>query len=681
MDLKQDRRSDAGSRGELADRGIEGIEEETASSPYARWKGTSPRDRVIHAMSGGPTGPELFIVSDARRVRCLAGPGTGKSRALQLRVERLLLERGIPGSRIFAVTFTRKAAAQLTSDLAEVETPGAADVRAFTLHSYAFRLLNREDAITALGRTPRPCLPFELDPLHHDMAPDFGGVHSARKFSKALDAMWARLQTDEPGSPRLETDRAFETKFIEWMEFHQSMAIGELVPLAVRFLTINPVNSSDREFDQVIVDEYQDLNRADQRLIDLIGANGTVAIVGDDDQSIYRFRHANPEGIRDWIGAQTARTEDVRMNLCHRCDGRIISASNSLISRNPGRVRGDLVPEPGRETNGEVTVVQWASREAETRGLALGIHMLLGRHPLPSSESLIVVVPRHEFGVLLKERLDAEGVSPVKLHTPLDWDEHSLQRAATLFILANCPDDRVALRAWLGAGNATWRREAYRRLRNVCDGRGLGLMEALNDSEVCRTARIPALVRRWHELQAELARLTGLSPVEQVDRLFAPEGSYSEIGQRLKDALRSGGPARPSELLAAATLGPEEDSLAPGVNIMTFFASKGLTCDTVVVSSLVNGLLPRNPVVDTGEDRRQLEEDRRQLYVAITRARHRVVLSSFRSATQGENAALKLGLRGRGYRLSTQASVFLGDLGPTVPPSVVGDDWLSGLVN
>ncbi len=631
-------------------------------------------------VAGVPGGPDQFIRSEARRLRCLAGPGTGKSWALKRRVEHLLSEKGIPGSRIFVVTFTRKAAAQLISDLAELSTSGATEeVRASTLHSYAFRLLNQEDAIRALGRTPRPCLDFELNPLFHDLASDFGDVRSTRRRLKALEAMWARQQTDEPGHPQSETDRAFEGKFDEWMRFHQSMAIGELVPLAVRFLTLNPVNSANREFDHVIVDEYQDLNRADQKLIDLIGVNGTVAIVGDDDQSIYGFRHANPEGIRQWAETQTLPTDEVKMNLCHRCDGRIVAASNALISRNPGRVRGDLNPEPARLEAGEVAVIQWRSREEETRGLARGVHRLLDRHPLPEGESLIIVVPRHDFGVGLKKCLDEEEVRPVRLHASLKWDEETFQRAATLFILCNQPDDRVALRVWLGAGDARWRRDAYARLRSACEGRGLGPAAALNDNEVCRAANIRALTQRWQELRTELAPLARLAPEEQVDRLFAPAGPYAEIGQRLKDAQRAGRTANPAELLRAATQASEQDALVTGVNIMTLFASKGLTCDTVVISSLVNGILPKKTVAYADNDRRQLEEDRRQLYVAMTRAKHRVILSSFRTVTRRENVALSLGLRGGGPRMLTHASIFLDELGPTVPPPVAGDQWVVGL--
>jgi DNA helicase II / ATP-dependent DNA helicase PcrA len=585
----------------------------------------------------------------------------------------------VPGSRIFAVTFTRLAASQLANALQALGAPGAEDVHTSTLHSYAFSLLNREQAISALGRNPRPCLNFELDPLYHDLAGEFGGVVRARALAGALDAMWARTQSDAPGAPRAASDIAFEEQFVSWMRFHQGMAIGELVPLAVKFLTSNPVNSAQAAFDHVIVDEYQDLNRADQRLIELVGGSSVLAVIGDDDQSIYGFRYAHPEGIRDWITSQPYPADDVSMTLSRRSDGRLLKVSNALIRQNPGRVRGDLLAEPAREEKGDLTLVQWPTREAETQGIADAIQRLFANGGVPMGESLIAIVPRHQFGVALLDRLTGLGVQPVKLHSAPDWGNPDLQKSATLFTLANRPDDRIALRAWLGFGKADWRRNQYARLRALSESSGRSPTEILSVEETCKTAKLAILRQRWVELQSELSVLRGLPTEAMVDRLFPPGGPFDAIGARLKTVRSESDELAGTRLLAGAMVGPEADSTIPGVNIMTYYAAKGLTCHTVVVTALVNGLLPRNPIPADPSGQRILEEERRLLYVALTRAKHRIVLSSFRSASRGENAQLRLGLSGRGYRLSTQASMFLSELGPGVPPTMTGGDWLRAL--
>jgi len=211
-------------------------------------------------------GQERFINSRAIRIRCVAGPGTGKTWAMKRRIERLLKEDETVGSRIFAVTFTRNAAAQLKKDLTELDVSGAEDIKASTLHSYAFKNLRRESAIEALGRVPRPCFEFELYPFRHDLAEDFRSVRNVREKLNAFDSMWARLQNEEPGWPSDPEDRAFHREYLSWMSFHKAITIGELIPLAVQYLRQNPVNDIQTAFDYILIDEYQDLNKADKLL-------------------------------------------------------------------------------------------------------------------------------------------------------------------------------------------------------------------------------------------------------------------------------------------------------------------------------------------------------------------------------------------------------------------------------
>ncbi|MGH9920200.1 MAG: UvrD-helicase domain-containing protein, partial [Nitrososphaerales archaeon] len=533
-------------------------------------------------MAGAPDETDQFINSSAHRMRCLAGPGTGKTWALQRRVERLIADRHVQGSRIFAVTFTRQAAAQLKEALQSLGDPTGDEVHTSTLHSYAFGLLKREEAITALGRSPRPCLTFEMKPLHHDLAVACGGVRASQDLLKALEAMWARMQSEVPGSPRSPTDVAFESSFLAWMRFHQAMGIGELVPLAVQFLNQNPVGVGRAEFDHVIVDEYQDLNRADQNLVELIGSTADVAVIGDDDQSIFSFRHAYPEGIRTWAGVQTLPVDIVGMTVSRRSDGRILDVSNHLIRQNPCRARGDILPEPGREASGEITVIQWASREKETRGIAETIRRIQSTGRLPSHEKLIVIVPRREFGVDLQQQLTSLGVTPVKLHCSPDWDSPELVRGATLIRLLDSPEDRVAIRVWLGLGDTHWRRDAYARLRELCERTGRSPADILGDAKETKSSRLSLFHQKWLDLQTELNVLRGLPMQQQVDRLFPPGGPMADLGERINRALGMAANASTTDRLVRALESEEDDDLDEGINIMTAFGSKGLTCHTVI---------------------------------------------------------------------------------------------------
>jgi len=244
----------------------------------------------------GLTGAALSIAAtNESPLRVMAGPGTGKSFAMKRRVARLL-EDGVNPRRILAVTFTRNAAADLIADLHSLGVDGCDRIRAGTLHSFCFSLLEQQDVFDYLGRVARPIvtftksavLQFEGRIMLEDLvsAGAFGTKRDCTKRIRAFEAAWARLQSEAPGWPQNAIDKQFQAALLSWLRFHQAMLIGELVPEALRFLRNNPASSARSAFDHVIVDEYQDLNRAEQDLIDLLAANGATAIVGDGNGSV-----------------------------------------------------------------------------------------------------------------------------------------------------------------------------------------------------------------------------------------------------------------------------------------------------------------------------------------------------------------------------------------------------------
>jgi DNA helicase-2/ATP-dependent DNA helicase PcrA len=128
-------------------------------------------------------------------------------------------------------------------------------------------------------------------------------------------------------------EQAFDHALKAWLQFHEGMLVDELVPLALDFVTQNPNHPDIPQFLHVLVDEYQDLNRADQALIDVLAANAAVTVIGDEDQSIYGFRNAHPEGIVEY--AQThAGTHDELLDECRRCPQRVVQIANALIGHN-----------------------------------------------------------------------------------------------------------------------------------------------------------------------------------------------------------------------------------------------------------------------------------------------------------------------------------------------------------
>jgi DNA helicase-2/ATP-dependent DNA helicase PcrA len=272
------------------------------------------------------------------RIRVIAGPGTGKSYAMKRRVARLLEEQ-VPPKRLLAVTFTRVAAEDLHRELQKLGVPGCDSLEGQTLHSLAMRILARQHALQSVGRTPRPLNNFEQRAMFGDIAPLTGGKKKCKALVEAYEAAWAQSQGDQPGFPKTDEEKIFQRVLIDWHLFHESMLIGEVIPYLVRYLKDNPAAKEHTEFAYVLADEYQDLNKAEQTAIAYLSEKAHICIVGDDDQSIYSFKNAHPEGIREWNNIHPGCAE-FNMLECLRCPTTVVEMANSLISNNTHSVRG-----------------------------------------------------------------------------------------------------------------------------------------------------------------------------------------------------------------------------------------------------------------------------------------------------------------------------------------------------
>ena len=316
-----------------------------------------------------PGTPAYDIASERNaRVRVVAGPGTGKSFAMKRRVARLL-EEGIDPASILPVTFTRVAAQDLHRELVGMRVPRCDELEGTTLHRLCLRRLSRNAVLAATGRTARPLNQFELNPLIADLMRPGRGKKAVKALREAYEAAWARLQHENPGHAIAPADAAFQAELLDWLRFHEAMLIGEVVPLFYDFLVANPAAEERSEFSHILVDEYQDLNKAEQGVIRLLSDVADVCIVGDDDQSIYSFRHAHPDGIRDWMVTNAGAT-DIGLDDCRRCPTLVAEIAGNLIGHNRNRP----VPRPlnpmAANGAGDVRIIQYRTLNDEVAGVA-----------------------------------------------------------------------------------------------------------------------------------------------------------------------------------------------------------------------------------------------------------------------------------------------------------------------
>jgi DNA helicase-2/ATP-dependent DNA helicase PcrA len=636
----------------------------------------------------GLEGPALqFAGTPSATVRALAGPGTGKTFALIRRLTRLI-EAGTPPERILVLTFARTAAIDLVQKLEALEHHAVHNVPARTLHSYCFSVLTSQAFIVAMGRKARIILEFERDYLLRDVQGDFaGGLRERRKMLQALVAAWARLQAEAPGQPVDGLDQSFQDALLAVLRWHQCMLIGEVVPLALSYLEHNPAAPERAAQDHVLVDEYQDLNKAEQVLVDLLRGPGNLAVIGDDDQSIYRtLKYANPEGIREFPETHQG-TEDIAFTVCRRCPRRVVALAQALIQRNPGRVRGPLVPRP-ENPEGEVYNIQWQSIPDEAEGIAtfIAYHVAHGVNP----GKCLVLANSRQIGYAIRDAVTALNIEIRSFFREEAVESLAAQEKLTLLTLFANPHDRMALRAWIGLGSASAYSGAYRRLVAAADAENTDIktiLAKLASGEIAIPYSAPAL-ERWNELQEHLAELEPYrndrpALVDQLLPLPANPGEEDEfelLRGAANTAIEEGGSLASLPDRIRYFIGqPDVPLETPYARVMSFHKSKGLDAELVVLAGLAEGLMPR---IDTDESQAeqtaQLQEQRRVFFVGMTRSTRILVFSSYSMLV--DHVVHRLQVR-RGVRVAdhfrTFPSRFLAETGPQMTVAIPGQQWIA----
>ena len=566
----------------------------------------------------GSAAQEL-IESNSQVIRVIAGPGSGKTTCLKRRTQRLVQKDEVNPRTMFVGTFTRAIAREIREAL-------GTQVRVSTMHSLAYELLRKYPA-ACQGMRLRFLLKYEEDALLYDIedvASNIGNIHKRREALRLLQA--CRSQRTEYSNAR------FSGAVRHWLQRHRAMLIGEVVYLCV--VGLESADIPPRMFDYVVIDEYQDLTAAEQELVRFIwSGNGALTVMGDNDQSIYGFRFNHPEGIADFH--QTwPQCKDLTFIDNYRCGVRILKTANLMMAE-AGSTKPPMTSKRAR--TGELEAVYWKTIDDEVRGLASYIRAR-------AEESFLVLVPRRFIGYRL---VDAIG-NGAKAAFSEQVLEHTIAQEsfAAASLLAD-PGDLVAARAYLGF-HGTKRRHAPRRNADAYtslppDTGGHELIRLIANGEVSISGAGQSHIKERAKKAVELIERS-LTASEIVDLLFNEALTEEETDDEkrrwlIEDLreLRSAAHAllsmrdspNLSRVIAAlryriatrAPLRTSEDE-EPRVKIMTLHSAKGLEADNIVIAGVADQFMP-----GLKTDFQVIAEQRRLLYVAVTRARDSLIIS------------------------------------------------------
>jgi len=624
----------------------------------------------------------------------LAGAGSGKTRVLTTRIAALIDRHGVPPERIFAVTFTNKAAGEMKERIGRLLQRDPKGLWIGTFHALSARLLRREAEL--LGFSRQFTIYDEDDRLGLIRRIMEQRGHSTKLFPpRAVQALISSAKNRMTPASALAAGGPFDRLAQTAADVYEAMGPALRAANAMDFddLLLHPLELFRRHperlrayqerFTFLLVDEFQDTNRAQYELIRLLGAHGNVCAVGDDDQSIYGWRGADvrnmQEFLRDFPGARLVRLEEN-----YRSTQIVLDAANGIIAENKGRIGKTLVT---RRRGGEaVTVVAAADERDEAEWIVRELQRRSAAGEWRFGE-MAVLYRTNSQSRALEEAFRRAGV-PYRLVGAISFYERREVKdlLAYLRLIANPADDEAFLRA-IGVP---------RRGLGETSLAGLGRAATAWKHPLLETARIADRVpelrpnvretfRRFAEFVDALAARAGALPpadvLEQVVRgidyetvLLAegPEGAdrWENVRELMASAANwsevvdDDSEGTPLErFLAEAALLSSGDTVVgreDGVTLMTLHTAKGLEWPVVALTGLEQGLFP---LARAEEQLDGLEEERRLCYVGLTRAKDKLYLSWARARRRG--GELRPGIPSR----------FLRDL----PPGIVDEKRTTAL--
>ncbi|MGA9334944.1 MAG: UvrD-helicase domain-containing protein [Rudaea sp.] len=581
----------------------------------------------------------------------LAGAGSGKTRVITEKIAHLVAHRHLSPGRIAAITFTNKAAREMRERAARlVKGAVAQELNVCTFHALGLKFLQIEHAKLGLKRGFSVFDGDDSAAIVKDLAPAatkpdqlFGLRHL---ISTAKNNGLAPEQALEQARGAREIEAAaLYAKYQKRLVAFNAVDFDDLIRLPLSLLDCDAeTRTAWRErIRYLLVDEYQDTNCAQYRLLkQLAGDRGAFTAVGDDDQSIYAWRGANPENI-DELARDYPALKVIKLEQNYRCSARILRAANALIRHNPHVHEKRLWCE--HREGAPIRVLVCRDNEHEAERIAADI----------AHRQQTVKAPWHEFAVLYRgnhqSRPLEKALRLARIPYHLTGGTAFLERTEVKDVLAYLrlivnPDDDAA---FLRIANVP-RREigatTLEKLGELAQSRHTSMLRAAHSD-----AALGQLAPRSASALAGFAALIDgfssdmqrLSAADLVDAIVTRTGFAEHLRGEVRDessrmrrlenlqeladwfrAMQSNG-ARAGDLAAQLALltHADRDDSGNAVRLMTLHSAKGLEFDFVYIVGAAEGTLPHDAGIDEG----RLDEERRLFYVGITRAKQRLCLS------------------------------------------------------
>ncbi|WP_078551377.1 DNA helicase PcrA [Bacillus alkalicellulosilyticus] len=594
----------------------------------------------------------------------MAGAGSGKTRVLTHRIAYLLREKGVAPWNILAITFTNKAAREMKDRVASLVGPTAEEIWISTFHSMCVRILRRDsnriginsnftilDSSDQLSVIKQILKTKNIDPKKFDPRGILGSISSAKnELKRAADFMKTASGLYD------ETAAEVYVEYEKQLKKNQSLDFDDLIMTTIHLFSLVPevLEYYQNKFQYIHVDEYQDTNRAQYMLVNMLSAKlKNICVVGDSDQSIYRWRGADITNIlsfeEDYPNAKV-----ILLEQNYRSTKVILNAANTVISNNSNRKPKNLWTE---NSEGEkIFYYEADSEHDEAYFVTDKIKEATRNGSHKNSEIAILYRTNAQSRVieemLLKSNIDYNIVGGTKF-----YDRKEIKDVLAYLRLVGNPDDDISLERIInvpkrGIGAAT-----VDKIREFAADQGISMFRVLQEiEELGLSARVVSKLREfadqmnnWIQMQdylsvtelvEELLDKTGYRDALRAENTIESQSRLENIDEFLSVTQDFEKKNEDKSLIAFLTdlalvadidkLDEETEKPKDAVILMTLHSAKGLEFPLVFLIGMEEGIFPHSRSLFEEDE---MEEERRLAYVGITRAEKMLYLTSAKMRT------------------------------------------------
>jgi DNA helicase-2/ATP-dependent DNA helicase PcrA len=605
-----------------------------------------------------------------QHVLILAGAGSGKTRTLTYRIAFLMHEMKVDPANILAVTFTNKAAREMKERVEKLVKGNLSKLWIGTFHSMFARLLRIESNV----------LPYGADFTIYDTDDQVSALkkvmsllnipqqlHSPKLFQTRISQ--AKNKMVSPDELVVKKDDGFDTllpdvyrRYNEFLRENNAVDFDDLLLLPLQLFKDNPqiLKKYQKKFKHILVDEYQDTNKAQYTLIDtLMGKNNTICVVGDEDQSIYRWRGADINNILNF-NKDYPKAEVFRLEENYRSNKYILNGAAALISNNTERLGKELFTS---RKDGDPIILMDADNESdEAKKVVENIHKEMFSKKR-SFKDIAILYRTNAQSRALEDELRKNAISYSIVGGVKFYERKEIKDILAYLKIISNPRDSVSLRRIVnfplrGIGDTT-----VGKIEKFAESSGISLLEgmgkvkeisSISSGMANRVSEFYEMVSKYQkssknisaaELTSSLTHEAGIithlkneydqyeseSRIENVYELFSTIEIFStEREKEKKDSSLNA-------FLEDVALLSDIDSMNTtrnSVTMMTLHASKGLEFPVIFITGMEMGLFP---LQRNFADNSELEEERRLLYVGMTRAEENLYLTYARSRRRFNN--------------------------------------------